>query len=242
MTAQLKNRFYPEFEALETRDLMDAGLKLALVSPLIDMKHHAAETRQAVTRHTSQVDIIHAIAGKPWSGVVVKFHQAGGTIYFDSAFKVVINWGDGTPPTEGSARLVKLEPGPKGLDGTFEVLASHTYARPGTYDIKVSVDAQNFHVDVPGLASVIKGPSQTELLPGADGKGQAVGSERQQRVSPPLQSGAMIRAIDAVFTDRMTARSTGTQHTQSLSPWHALDAYHSQVTAAGIMNSESELP
>jgi len=43
-----------------------------------------------------------------------------------------IDWGDGTPPTGGT--IVPL------TDASFEVIGSHTYARPGTFSLTVVID------------------------------------------------------------------------------------------------------
>src|SRR5262249_42279633 len=114
---------------------------------------------------TPQFDPVHAITGKEWSGVVVTFHHRSGIIYQDWAYRVVINWGDGTT-SAGTAKLVHLDM--LGLDGTFEVQGSHTYAKAGNYQIQVTVDVSEhrFHTEVANSASV-KNAVPAELLPEA---------------------------------------------------------------------------
>jgi hypothetical protein len=46
-------RFRPSLEALEKRELMDAGLKFAMLDPLVAMKQHVMETVRAATDATS---------------------------------------------------------------------------------------------------------------------------------------------------------------------------------------------
>jgi hypothetical protein len=186
-----RHSFQPSIENLERRDMMAAGFGSVVVSPMININvQHIDQTVQAFTGGEKNIGIsrlaveggdvgtmdglgahhapapqpfdpVQAIAGRAWSGVVLKFHHKSGTIYYDAAYHVVINWGDGTTSV-GTARLVHLDM--LALDGTFEVLGSHTYARAGNYQIKVTVDAENtFHTEVLNSASV-KNPGQADLL------------------------------------------------------------------------------
>ena len=46
-----------------------------------------------------------------------------------SDFQAVIRWGDGTPDTPGTLRKIN------GPGNEFDVIGSHTYAQPGTYNV-----------------------------------------------------------------------------------------------------------
>jgi hypothetical protein len=50
-------RFRPSIEALEKRELMDAGLKFAMLDPIVAMKQHVMETVRAATDATSHADV-----------------------------------------------------------------------------------------------------------------------------------------------------------------------------------------
>ncbi|HEV3344130.1 MAG TPA: NF038129 family PEP-CTERM protein [Pirellulales bacterium] len=71
--------------------------------------------------------------GAAASGIVATINDPDPTATANQFTKVVISWGDGTGTTPGTV----VQPG--GAGTPFQVMGSHTYARPGAYPISVSL-------------------------------------------------------------------------------------------------------
>jgi streptogramin lyase len=76
---------------------------------------------------------LEAAAGKPFSGVLASFTDANPQATA-ADFTATIDWGDGTTSVVNSSDII-----PNGQGG-FDVMATHTYAQSGLYDINVLVE------------------------------------------------------------------------------------------------------
>jgi hypothetical protein len=91
---------------------------------------------------------ISAVAGAPFNGEVASFNP-GGWVASASAFRVSINWGDGSATSTGVITL---------SGGVFHVTGSHTYATLGSYNISVTV------TDASGNANIVGSIAQVADL------------------------------------------------------------------------------
>jgi hypothetical protein len=88
---------------------------------------------------------VSAVAGGPFNGEVASFTR-GNPAPPTSAFRAVIDWGDGTAPSAGVITF---------SNGVFQVAGSHTYAAARRYYISVTViDASNNATSVGCVAHV----------------------------------------------------------------------------------------
>ena len=91
-------------------------------------------------------------------------------------------WGDGTPGGETTLR--------GSIEGSTQLLGTHTYTQPGSYRISVS---GNVVSEEPGLDFVCEVPPVEyafTLLPAAPGSGGVLGSKETREASaPPVVSG-----------------------------------------------------
>ncbi len=93
------------------------------------------------------VDALFPLAGAKFSGRVAVLQSSLG----DGAFTATIDWGDGTPPVAGTVSA----PAPSGGGFARSVSGVHTYARPGSYPVDISVtDPQGGPARAPGRAVV----------------------------------------------------------------------------------------
>ena len=107
---------------------------------------------------------IDATPGTPWSGTVARFADAF-TGSAASEFTATIDWGDGGAPVVGIV-------GAGGSAGAFVVTGAHTYAAPGTFDVRVhlaEVTSGGASANVVSAATVAAVPPP----PPAPGKGVA---------------------------------------------------------------------
>ncbi len=90
-------------------------------------------------------------------------------------------WGDGGPGGEATLR--------GSIEGSTQLLETHTYARPGTYRISVT---GNVVAEEPGLDFTCEAPPVEyafTLLPGSPGSGVLGAKEAKEASAPPVVSG-----------------------------------------------------
>lgn len=75
---------------------------------------------------------LNLTAGMPFSGQVASFTNTD-TSTSPTDYTATIDWGDGTSPSSGTVAAVSGSP------GNFTVTGGHTYAKPGSYPVKVTV-------------------------------------------------------------------------------------------------------
>jgi uncharacterized repeat protein (TIGR01451 family) len=80
---------------------------------------------------------VSAQEGVEFSGAVACINLEEGS-FSDEDFTATIDWGDGSTPSASTGISGTLD-GPCGF-ASFAVLASHTYAKPGTYSTLIRVD------------------------------------------------------------------------------------------------------
>ncbi len=108
-------------------------------------------------RLTSQDVVLRATPGLPVTNGVVATFSYGDPRQKAVDFTATINWGDGTPLTSGSD--VTLSPAGRSAMNTYNLSASHTYARAGKFPLIVTIDhALGARVVAENLAIVTSDP------------------------------------------------------------------------------------
>lgn len=109
-------------------ELLEPRTFLSAAPPTL--AHAPAVVVPAIIAQNSQGGVtIHAVAGQPFTGTVASFQLDSvppPIVETDAA----ITWGDGG---NSAGRIVQ------NADGSYSVLGTHTYAKPGSYSIGVTV-------------------------------------------------------------------------------------------------------
>ncbi len=135
---------------------------LLLSSPFSVSRFEVLEIGVGDRAITAAATPLDATAGVSTGTTTVATFRHGSTAATPGDFIAVVNWGDGSNRVASSdaAPTVSIVPS-LAQANTFDVRASHTYARPGVYPLRVILDGPNGATKTAAEDAVVSAPGAT---------------------------------------------------------------------------------